>query len=112
MDFNFDKIKELSFSLILLPLKSNSFNSLKLTFSNAFISDILFQLKFNFSKYGILIFFKFSIPSFPKPFLLKFNSKLLKSSNFNWFTLLNWNISFNSFVILLFLYLLINSFIG
>ena len=47
VNFKLFIIKLFSFLLKLLPLKSNLFNSLKFTFSNTFISDILLRLNSN-----------------------------------------------------------------
>ena len=58
---NFSNFSNFTFSNtfisdILLWYKSKSFNSLKLTFSNIFISAISFPLKFNFSNFSNLTF--------------------------------------------------------
>ena len=112
MDFNF-KIRELYFTLsislpfkynfsnfsnftfsntfisdILFPPKYNSFNSLKFTFSNILISDILFSDKFNFSNFSNLTFSN------------TFISDIWLNDKFNYFNSLNsilhksFNISF------------------
>ena len=50
-----------SISDILLSPKHNSFNSLKLTFSNILISDISFRLKYNSSNFSNFTFSNTSI---------------------------------------------------